>query len=137
MKNILVMCTGNSCRSQMAHGYLFKFLFSKVMIYSAGIETHGVNQNAVESMLRDGVDISNNTSNNVNEYQHINFDLIITVCDHASESCPFIPNKTAIQIHKNFKDPSKIFNSKNIKKDYDTCRDEIKKFIVEIKNKFF
>ena len=81
MKNILVLCTGNSCRSQMAHGYLFEFLSAKAMIYSAGIETHGVNQNAIESMARDGVDISNYSSNNVNEYRDINFDFVITVCD--------------------------------------------------------
>ena len=137
MKNILVLCTGNSCRSQMAHGYLFEFLSAKAMIYSAGIETHGVNQNAIESMARDGVDISNYSSNNVNEYQDINFDFVITVCDHARESCPIIPIKTAVQIHKNFKDPSKIINSKNVENDYDICRDEIKKLIVKIKNRYF
>ena len=137
MKNILVLCTGNSCRSQMAHGYLFEFLSAKAMIYSAGIETHGVNQNAIESMARDGVDISNYSSNNVNEYQDINFDFVITVCDHARESCPIIPIPTAVKIHKNFKDPSKIINSKNVQNDYDICRDEIKKLIVEIKNRYF
>ena len=137
MKNILVLCTGNSCRSQIAHGYLFKFLSSKAKIYSAGVETHGVNQNAIESMGRDGVDISNYSSNNVNEYRDINFDFVITVCDHARESCPIIPVQNAVQIHKNFKDPSKIINSKNVQNDYDICRDEIKKLIVEIKNRYF
>tara|TARA_B100000927_G_C16436426_1_gene457825 strand:- start:1101 stop:1466 length:366 start_codon:yes stop_codon:yes gene_type:complete len=121
----------------MAHGYLFKFLSGKAKIYSAGVETHGVNQNAIESMGRDGVDISNYSSNNVNEYRDINFDFVITVCDHARESCPIVPIQTAIKIHKNFKDPSKIINSKNVQNDYDICRDEIKKLIVEIKNRYF
>jgi arsenate reductase len=90
----------------MAHGYLQLFAASKANIYSAGIETHGLNQRAVKVMLEDGVDISSNTSNNVNEYLDIKFDYIITVCDHANENCPYIPGD-AVRLHHNFPDPAK------------------------------
>lgn len=136
MKNILILCTGNSCRSQIAHGYFKKLSKNKATIYSAGIETHGLNPNAVKTMLRDDIDISTHTSNNVNEYSNINFDYIITVCDHANESCPNIPSKNALRIHKNFFDPSKIKNSINTQKDFDKCRDEIKNFSIEFYNKY-
>ena len=107
MKNILVLCTGNSCRSQMAHGYLQNFVNSeKVKIYSAGVETHGVNPKAIAIMKEDGIDISNHTSNNVDEYFNISFDYVITVCDNAKERCPFFPTK-AIKLHYNFPDPAK------------------------------
>ena len=92
MKNILVLCTGNSCRSQMAHGYLNFYCKEKANIYSAGIEVHGLNSMAVEAMMDDGIDISMYTSNNIQEYKSINFDIIITVCEHAKESCHFIPS---------------------------------------------
>ena len=131
MKNILILCTGNSCRSQIAHGYFNKFSNNKCKIYSAGIETHGLNPNAVQTMLRDEIDISTHTSNDVNEYLDINFDYIITVCDHANESCPNIPSKNALRIHKNFLDPSKIENSINPQNDFDNCRDEIKNFTLD------
>ena len=83
MKKILVLCTGNSCRSQIAHGYLKKFAGDKAEIFSAGVETHGVNPKAIATMQEDGIDISMHTSNNVNEYRDIDFDYVITVCDHA------------------------------------------------------
>ena len=136
MKNILILCTGNSCRSQIAHGYFNKFSNNKCRIYSAGIETHGLNTNAVQTMLRDSIDISTYTSNNVNEYLDINFDYIITVCDHANESCPNIPSKNALKIHKNFLDPSKIENSINPQNDFDNCRDEIKNFTLDFYKKY-
>ena len=136
MKNILILCTGNSCRSQIAHGYFNKFSNNKCKIYSAGIETHGLNTNAVQTMLRDGIDISTYTSNNVNEYLDVNFDYIITVCDHANESCPNIPSKNALRIHKNFLDPSKIENSINPQNDFDNCRDEIKNFTLDFYKKY-
>lgn len=136
MKNILILCTGNSCRSQIAHGYFNKFSNNKCKIYSAGIETHGLNPNAVQTMLRDDIDISTHTSNDVNEYLDINFDYIITVCDHAKESCPNIPSKNALKIHKNFLDPSKIENSINPQNDFDNCRDEIKNFTLDFYKKY-
>lgn len=137
MKNILILCTGNSCRSQIAHGYFKLFSNNRANIFSAGIETHGLNKNAVETMKRDGVDISNHTSNLVSEYLDIKFDYIITVCDHANENCPYIPSKNAVRIHKNFTDPSKIINSIDLEKDFDLCRNEIKKFTQNFYNKNF
>lgn len=114
-KNILVLCTGNSCRSQMAHGYLEFFVHGKANIYSAGIETHGLNPGAVSIMKEDGIDISEHTSNHVDEYSDINFDFIITVCDHANENCPYIPSKNAIRLHHNFFDPSKVIGTEEEK----------------------
>ncbi|MFT3980430.1 MAG: arsenate reductase ArsC [Ferruginibacter sp.] len=106
MKRILVLCTGNSCRSQMAEGYLRHFGGNKAEVFSAGIETHGVNPKAIEIMREDGIDISRHTSNNIEEYKNINFDYIITVCDHAKERCPFFPS-TALKLHENFPDPAR------------------------------
>ncbi len=108
MKNILVLCTGNSCRSQMAHGYLNTLQEGKAQIYSAGIETHGLNPGAVRIMEEDGISISTHTSNHVDEYQDITWDYIITVCDHAKENCPFIASENAMRLHHNFFDPSKV-----------------------------
>ena len=107
MKNILVLCTGNSCRSQMAEGYLRYFLDGMAIVFSAGIETHGVNPRAISVMLADGIDISHHTSNNVNEYLAVKFDFIITVCDHANEVCPVFPS-SAKKFHFNFPDPAKV-----------------------------
>jgi|TARA_B110000438_G_scaffold5919_2_gene5922 arsenate reductase len=137
MKNILILCTGNSCRSQIVHGYLSKMLKHKANVYSAGIETHGLNENAVKSMARDGIDISSHTSNNLKEYDKIDFAFIITVCNDANENCPFFPSKKSKRIHKNFLDPSKINDSKNIEKDFDDCRNKIKKFSLKFKKDFF
>lgn len=107
MKNILVLCTGNSCRGQLAHGYLEHFTDgSKVKVYSAGVETHGVNPRAIATMQEDGIDISENTSNNVSEYFEVDFDFVITVCDNAKEHCPYFPTK-AKTFHQNFPDPAK------------------------------
>jgi arsenate reductase len=106
MKKVLVLCTGNSCRSQLAEGYLRYFAGDKAEIYSAGIETHGLNPRAVEIMKKDGIDISQHTSNNVNEYTGIEFDFVITVCDNAKESCPYFPTN-AVKLHHNFPDPAK------------------------------
>ena len=132
MKNILVLCTGNSCRSQMAHGYLNEFTKGKATIYSAGIETHGLNPGAVAIMEADGIDISNHTSNHVDEYKDVNFDFIITVCDHANENCPFIPSKNAIRLHHNFFDPSKVSGTDEVKHQaFLKARNEIKEYFNE------
>lgn len=129
MKNVLVLCTGNSCRSQMAHGYLNYFQDSLATIYSAGIETHGLNPGAVSIMKEDGIDITSHTSNNVDEYQGIEWDYIITVCDHAKENCPFIPAKNAERIHHNFFDPSKVTGTEDVKHAaFLKARNEIKEF---------
>ena len=110
MKKILVLCTGNSCRSQIAEGYLRCFAKDKAEIFSAGIETHGVNPKAIEIMKRDGIDISGHTSNNVNDYIGIDFDYVITVCDNAKESCPYFPTN-AVKFHYNFPDPAKAIGT--------------------------
>ncbi len=106
MKKVLVLCTGNSCRSQIAEAYLRHFAGEKVEIYSAGVETHGVNPRAIAIMKEDGIDISQHTSNNIEEYFNIDFDFVITVCDNAKERCPFFPTK-AKKFHQNFPDPAK------------------------------
>ena len=107
MKKILVLCTGNSCRSQIAEGYLRHFAGDKAEVYSAGVETHGVNPKAIQTMQEDGIDISKHTSNNVNEYRDIDFDYVITVCDNAKERCPYFPSN-AKKFHYNFPDPAKV-----------------------------
>ena len=128
MKKILVLCTGNSCRSQMAEGYLRHFAGERADIYSAGLETHGVNPRAIAAMMEDGIDISNHTSNNIDEYRDIDFDFVITVCDHAREQCPFFPSK-AKQLHQNFPDPAKATGTEGeIRYQFNTVRDMIRDF---------
>lgn len=127
-KKILVLCTGNSCRSQIAEGYLRHFSNNKAEIYSAGIETHGVNLKAIETMKEDGIDISNHTSNNIDEYYDIDFDFVITVCDNAQERCPFFPTK-AKKFHYNFPDPAKAIGTDDeIKEQFRKVRNEIKEY---------
>jgi len=136
MKNILVLCTGNSCRSQMAHGLLNYYAGGQAQVYSAGIETHGLNPKAVAAMERIGIDISKHTSNHVDEYMDIDFDFIITVCDHAAENCPVIPSKNAVRIHQNFSDPSKIEDSPGvIIAAFDQTRNDISDFAKDFVNK--
>lgn len=110
MKKVLVLCTGNSCRSQIAEGYLRQFAGGKAEIYSAGVETHGVNPRAIEIMKEDGIDISAHASNNIDEYRGIDLDFVITVCDNARERCPYFPSK-AQKLHENFPDPAKAKGS--------------------------
>ena len=123
----------------MAHGYLRKLFVKQANIYSAGIEKHGLNLYAVKVMKMDGVDISSNSSNLIDEYMSIEFDYIITVCDHANETCPYIPSKNAIRIHKNFIDPSatKIEDEDEKILNYVNCRDEIRDFCIDFKQKNF
>lgn len=129
MKNILVLCTGNSCRSQMAHGYLEKLTNGKAQVYSAGVEVHGVNPKAVKIMADDGVDISHHTSNNVDEYLDIPFDYIITVCDNAKENCPYFPSNTQ-RFHQNFPDPAKATGTEqDVMEEFKRVRDMIKTYV--------
>jgi arsenate reductase (thioredoxin) len=126
MKKVLVLCTGNSCRSQIAEGYLRHFAKDKAEIYSAGIETHGVNPKAIKVMQEDGIDISKHTSNNIDEYRGIDFDYVITVCDNAKESCPYFPTKAKV-FHHNFPDPAKaIGTEEEIRQQFRKVRDMIK-----------
>ena len=130
MKKILILCTGNSCRSQIAHGFLDHLTNNSISIVSAGIEKHGLNKNAVKCMAEIGIDISSYNSNHIDEYINENFDFIITVCDNANETCPILPNSNAKKIHRNFKDPSKI-NNGLYNESFDFVRDEIKNFMIK------
>lgn len=128
MKNILVLCTGNSCRSQMLHGYLKHFTGDSANIYSAGVETHGLNPRAVQVMAEDSVDISHHTSNHIDEYREVSFDYVITVCDHARETCPWLPSG-AEKIHHSFPDPAKAEGSEaEVLQMFRNVRDEIRNF---------
>ncbi len=128
MKNILVLCTGNSCRSQIAHGYLAAMTNGKANVYSAGVETHGVNPRSILIMKEDGIDISNHTSNNINEYLKVDFDYVITVCDNAKERCPYFPTK-ALKFHYNFPDPAKaIGTEEEIMEAFKNVRELIKAY---------
>jgi arsenate reductase len=128
MKKILVLCTGNSCRSQIAEGYLRFFAGKKASIYSAGIETHGVNPRAIAIMKEDGVDISKHTSNNVEEYKDLDFDFVITVCDNAKENCPYFPSR-ALKFHENFPDPARAKGTEQeIMQEFRNVRDMIKSY---------
>ena len=128
MKKVLVLCTGNSCRSQIMQGYLNHFSDNKIEAYSAGIETHGVNPKAIKVLAEDGIDISHHTSNHVDEYRDVNFDYLITVCDHAKENCPWFPSD-AERFHQSFDDPAKATGTdEEILNDFRRVRDEIKKY---------
>jgi arsenate reductase len=134
MKNVLVLCTGNSCRSQIAEGYLRYFAGNKATIYSAGIETHSVNPKAIEIMKRDGIDISKHTSNHINEYLGIDFDFVITVCDNAKESCPYFPTN-AVKLHYNFPDPARaIGTDEEVMEQFREVREMIRKYIQNFVN---
>jgi len=138
MKSILVLCTGNSCRSQIAHGFLAAMTAGKANVYSAGVETHGVNPKAINTMQEIGIDISHHTSNNISEYFGIDFDYVITVCDNAKERCPYFPTK-AIKLHYNFPDPAKAIGTDDeINEQFRSVRSMIKtyceKFVEEYIN---
>ncbi|MCI1189520.1 arsenate reductase ArsC [Hymenobacter sp. DH14] len=130
-KNILVLCTGNSCRSQLLHGYLAQALGERAAVYSAGVEVHGLNPRAVRVMAEDGVDISAHTSNHVDEYAAVPFDYVITVCDHAHEVCPMFPS-TAQKLHHNFPDPAKATGSEEeIMAQFRSVREQVKAYAQE------
>ena len=129
---VLFLCTGNSCRSQMAEGWCRHLKGDIIDAYSAGIETHGLNPNAVKVMAEAGVDISKHRSKNVDELKDIKFDFIITVCGHANENCPLFPGKTKV-IHVGFDDPPKLAKSAKTEEEalghYRRVRDGIRCFI--------
>lgn len=131
MKNILVLCTGNSARSQMAEGYLQYFANTlapdqHVQVYSAGVAPHGVNPLATQVMAEDGVDISHHTSNHADEYTGMAFDYVITVCDNAREQCPYFPSAGQL-IHHTFSDPSHAPVGERLAQ-FRVVRDEIKAY---------
>lgn len=128
---ILFLCTGNSCRSQIAEGWARHLKGDVLDVYSAGIETHGLNPHAVQVMEEAGVDISGQYSKHVDHLKNISFDAVVTVCDNASETCPLFPGKTKV-IHQGFDDPPKL--AKDLSDEaalniYRRVRDEIRTFI--------
>lgn len=129
---VLFLCTGNSCRSQMAEGWV-KALRSDVLdAYSAGIEVHGMNGSAVEVMREAGVDISTQRSKHVNELRAVDFDYVVTLCGHADENCPLFPGRTKV-VHRGFDDPPRLAETARSREEalshYRRVRDEIRTFV--------
>ncbi len=133
--NVLFLCTGNSCRSQMAEGFCRHFKGKEINAFSAGIETHGLNPNAVRVMKEVGIDISRHKSKTVEDLGDKQFDYVITVCGHADESCPVFPAKTRI-IHRGFEDPPQLAQDAKTQEEaldcYRRVRDEIKAFVLTL-----
>ena len=128
MKKILVVCTGNSCRSQMAHGIL-STLSKDIQIYSAGTHPEPVNKYAIKVMSEIGIDISKYSSNHIDEYVNIDFDLALTLCDNAQKKCPFL-SQTKSLVHMSFKDPADSKGSDiEIMNQYREVRELLEKYI--------
>lgn len=129
---VLFLCTGNSCRSQMAEGWARQLKADSIDAYSAGIEPHGLNKNAVAVMKEAGVDISGQRSKHSDELRDVPFDFVVTVCDNAHESCPVFPGKTKV-IHVGFDDPPRLAKTAKTEAEglghYRRVRDEIRSFI--------
>lgn len=129
---ILFLCTGNSCRSQMAEGWARSLRGDALEAYSAGVEPHGMNSRAVRVMREAGVDISAQRSKHVDELKHVPFDCVVTVCDHANETCPLFAGRTKV-IHVGFDDPPRLAKDAASEEEalshYRRVRDEIRRFI--------
>ncbi len=130
---ILFLCTGNSCRSQMAEGWARALKGDVIEAYSAGIETHGMNRNAIKVMAEAGVDITGQHSKKVDELKDVPFDVVVTVCGHANETCPMWLGQKARVIHVGFDDPPKLAKSARTEEEalatYRRVRDEIRRFV--------
>jgi len=137
---ILFLCTGNSCRSQMAEGWTRHLKNEQIEVWSAGVETHGLNQTAVKVMAEAGVDISHHQSKNVGDLLDIRLDFVITVCDHARESCPLFP-RLVKKIHRGFDDPPFLAKSAQSETEvleiYRRVRDEIRDFVAMLPGVLF
>ena len=131
-KRVLFLCTGNSCRSQMAEGWARHVLGDTVDAYSAGVAPHGVDPRAVKAMADAGVDIAAQTSNHVDEYADITFDLVVTVCNNAAKACPVFPGATVVH-HAPFDDPpaiaKEVFTPLQVDNAYGRVRNEIRDFV--------
>jgi len=129
---ILFLCTGNSCRSQMAEGFARHLKSDSIEAFSAGIKTHGLNPDAIHVMHEAGIDISNHKSQNVDEFTEHQFDYVITVCGHAHESCPVFPGG-AKSVHRGFDDPPKLAEGAETEEErlrpYRRVRDEIQNYV--------
>ena len=131
-QRVLFLCTGNSCRSQMAEGWARELKRAHLQPYSAGLEKHGLNPRAVQVMKEAGVDISKQQSNTVDELGEVAFDVVITVCGHADEHCPHFSNAPRI-VHVGFDDPPKLAEASASEEEalahYRRVRDEIRAFV--------
>ncbi|SDB53579.1 arsenate reductase [Desulfonatronum thiosulfatophilum] len=131
-KRVLFLCTGNSCRSQMAEGWTRHLKNDSIEVYSAGIEKHGLNPLAVKVMAEAGVDISSQASKTLDDLPDLEFDYVITLCGHAQETCPFFPAKTA-RLHVGFDDPPTLAktarNEEEALDHYRRVRDEIRDYV--------
>ena len=131
-KNVLFLCTGNSCRSQMAEGWARHLLAEQIEPYSAGIEAHGMNPNAMQVMKEAGVDISSQSSKLADSLREVPLDLVITVCGHADENCPVFLTEAKV-VHVGFDDPPKLAQEEATEeeglKHYRRVRDEIRGFV--------
>jgi arsenate reductase (thioredoxin) len=132
MLRVLFLCTGNSCRSQMAEGWARHLKGSQIEPYSAGIEAHGLNPDAVRVMAEAGVDISGQRSKVVGELRNVDLDYVVTVCDNARESCPLFPGKAKI-VHVGFDDPPQLASDAKTDDErlapYRRVRDEMRAFV--------
>lgn len=130
--NILFLCTGNACRSQMAEGFAKHHLSDFINVWSAGVEPHGMNANAVQVMAEAGVPIDQHHSKHINELVAVAFDVVVTVCGHADEACPVLPGK-ARRLHHGFDDPPRLAASAATPQEamdqYRRVRDHIRQYI--------
>ncbi|MGD9210793.1 MAG: arsenate reductase ArsC [Desulfobacteraceae bacterium] len=132
---ILFLCTGNSCRSQMAEGWAKELKSDVIQAWSAGIEKHGLNSWAVKVMAEAGVDIGAYASKTIAELPEKDFDYVITLCGHANETCPIFPGRTK-RVHMGFDDPPALAKNAQTEEEILTCyrrvRDEIKQFVSKL-----
>ncbi len=129
---VLFLCTGNSCRSQMAEGWTRHLKGDQIEVHSAGVEKHGLNARAVKVMAEVGIDISDHTSKHVREVMDVPFDYVVTVCGHAKENCPVFPGKAKV-VHQGFDDPPQLAADAETEEEalahYRRVRDEIKAYV--------
>jgi arsenate reductase len=132
---LLFLCTGNSCRSQMAEGWARTLKSDVIEAYSAGVESHGLNPNAVKVMAEAGVDISGHRSKHVGELKDVPLDVVVTVCDHAHETCPVLPGAPRV-VHVGFDDPPRLAREAKTEEEalaiYRRVRDEIRAFVEKL-----
>lgn len=137
---LLYLCTGNSCRSQMAEGWTKALKSDEIEAYSAGIETHGLNPNAIKVMQEEGIDITSHKSQHIDDFLHFNFDYVVTVCDNAHDTCPVFPANANI-VNISFDDPPKLAalvegDQKKLNC-YRVVRDQIKEFVQTLPNSLY
>lgn len=133
---LLYLCTGNSCRSQMAEGWTHHLKSDQIEVFSAGVETHGLNLNAVKVMAEAGVDITKQRSQHIDEFKGMGINIVVTVCSHAHENCPAFPVSSRV-VHFGFDDPPKMAKAlaeKGASEEeqldcYRKVRDQIKTFV--------